>query len=89
MTVPIITSNDLLAFVILITPCKAAVSEFDQVWEGGRTGVGEFLWRQAYSAEIQPASTLKAGELLEPDPSSRGPCPPCVCLQGLGESRVR
>lgn len=67
MTVLIITSNDLLVLVILITPCKAAVSEFDQVWGRGRTGVGAFLPQQAPFAEMKSASALKARGELEPE----------------------
>lgn len=80
MTVLIITSNDLLVLVILITPCKAAVSEFDQVWGGGRTGVGAFLPRQAPFAEMKSASAFKARGQLEPETRGGGGALSSLCL---------
>lgn len=79
MIVLIITSSDLPALVILLTPCKVAVAKFDQVWGRGRTDVGEFLLGQAQLAEMKPASAPQ--ENREPDSNGKGPAFPVFAFR--------
>lgn len=81
MIVLIITLSDLPAVVILTTPCKVAVSGFDQGWGRGRTEVGKVPLVTGLSLQRGNQPQLFRPENSSTQTPASGLCL-LLCLQG-------